>query len=140
TRAVREGNDYVIDGEKTFITSGMRADVITLAVRTDPQSRGANGLSLLLVEGQPPGLERTELKKTGWWASDTAHLRFTNCRVPAANLLGEEGQGFKAIMRNFNRERLMMAASSVGYAQACTEEALAWARERKTFGRALAEH
>jgi len=140
TRAVREGNDYVIDGEKTFITSGMRADVITLAVRTDPQSRGANGLSLLLVEGQPPGLERAELKKTGWWASDTAHLRFTNCRVPAANLLGEEGQGFKAIMRNFNHERLMMAASSVGYAQACTEEALAWARERKTFGRALAEH
>jgi acyl-CoA dehydrogenase len=144
TRAVREasasGSHYVVDGEKTFITSGMRADYITVAVRTDPASRGAAGISLLLVEGHTPGLERTELKKTGWWASDTAHLRFNHCRVPAAHLLGEEGQGFKAIMRNFNHERLVMAASAVGYAQACTEEAVAWARERKTFGRALAEH
>jgi acyl-CoA dehydrogenase len=144
TRAVREasasGSHYVVDGEKTFITSGMRADFITVAVRTDPASRGAAGISLLLVEGHTPGLERTELKKTGWWASDTAHLRFNHCRVPAAHLLGEEGQGFKAIMRNFNHERLVMAASAVGYAQACTEEAVAWARERKTFGRALAEH
>jgi acyl-CoA dehydrogenase len=144
TKAVRvEGSDgayYVVDGEKTFITSGLRADFITVAVRTDPASRGAAGISLLLVEGDTPGLERTALKKTGWWASDTAHLRFTGCRVPAANLLGEEGQGFKAIMRNFNHERLVMAASAVGYAQACTEEALAWARERRTFGRALVEH
>jgi len=144
TTARREGNVYVIDGEKTFITSGMRADFITVAVRTDPASRGAAGLSLLLVEGGTPGLARSELKKTGWWASDTAHLRFDGCRVPVANLLGgpeqTEGQGFKAIMRNFNHERLVMAASAVGYAQACTEEALAWARERKTFGRALAEH
>jgi acyl-CoA dehydrogenase len=142
TRAVRVrgGDGYVVDGEKTFITSGMRADFITVAVRTDPASRGASGISLLLVEGATPGLERTELKKTGWWASDTAHLRFVNCRVPAANLLGEEGQGFKAIMRNFNHERLVMAASAVGYAQACTEEALAWAHERKTFGLALAGH
>jgi len=138
--AVRDGDDYVINGEKTFITSGLRADYITVAVRTDPQSRGAGGLSLLLVEGDTPGLERSELKKTGWWASDTAHLRFTDCRVPAAHRLGEEGAGFKAIMRNFNHERLVMAASAVGYAQACTDEAVAWARERKTFGRTLAEH
>ncbi|MCW5635337.1 MAG: acyl-CoA dehydrogenase family protein [Rubrivivax sp.] len=140
TRAVRDGTHYVVDGEKTFITSGLRADFITVAVRTDPQSRGASGISLLLVETDAPGLERTELKKTGWWASDTAHLRFNGCRVPAANLLGEEGQGFRAIMRNFNHERLVMAASAVGYAQACTEEALAWARERRTFGHALVEH
>lgn len=134
----------VLNGEKTFITSGLRADYLTVAVRTDPESRGASGISLLLVEGDSPGLQRTELKKTGWWASDTAHLRFENCRVPAGHLLGGpehvEGQGFKAIMQNFNHERLVMAASAVGYAQACTEEALAWARERKTFGRALAEH
>lgn len=139
-----DGDHYIVDGEKTFITSGMRADFITVAVRTDPASRGASGISLLLVEGDTPGLERTELKKTGWWASDTAHLRFERCRVPAAHLLGgpeqTEGQGFRAIMRNFNHERLVMAASAVGYAQACTEEALAWSRERKTFGRALAEH
>jgi acyl-CoA dehydrogenase len=94
----------------------------------------------LLVDGDTPGLERSELKKTGWWASDTAHLRFDNCRVPATRLLGEEGNGFKAIMRNFNHERLVMAASAVGYAQACTEEAVDWARQRKTFGKTLAEH
>jgi acyl-CoA dehydrogenase len=140
TTARRDGAHYVIDGEKTFITSGIRADFITVAVRTDPASRGAAGISLIVVEGGTPGLERTLLKKTGWWASDTAHLRFDGCCVSAANLVGEEGQGFKAIMRNFNHERLVMAASAVGYAQACTEEALAWARERRTFGRALAEH
>ena len=140
TRAVRDGEHYVVDGEKTFITSGMRADFLTVAVRTDPAGRGAGGISLLLVEGDTPGLERTPLKKTGWWASDTAHLRFSGCRVPAAQLLGEEGQGFKAILRNFNHERLMMAASAVGYAMACTEEALGWARERRTFGQALVEH
>jgi acyl-CoA dehydrogenase len=140
TTARRDGDAYVVNGEKTFITSGLRADFITVAVRTEPASRGAGGISLLLVEGATPGLERTELKKTGWWASDTAHLRFTDCRVPATHLLGDEGQGFKAIMRNFNHERLVMAASAVGYAQACTEEALDWARERRTFGRALVEH
>jgi acyl-CoA dehydrogenase len=139
-QSASDGDHYVVNGEKTFITSGVRADFITVAVRTDPASRGANGLSLLLVDGATPGLERTGLKKTGWWASDTAHLRFENCRVPAVQLLGEEGAGFKAIMRNFNHERLVMAASAVGYAQACSEEAIAWARERRTFGRALAEH
>ena len=140
TTAVRDGEHYVVNGEKTFITSGLRADWITVAVRTDPASRGANGISLLLVPGEAPGLERTLLAKTGWWASDTAHLRFTDCRVPVGHRLGEEGQGFRAIMRNFNHERLVMAASAVGYAQACTEEALAWARERRTFGKVLSEH
>lgn len=140
TRAVRDGAHYVVDGEKTYITSGMRADLITLAVRTDPAGRGANGISLLVVEGQPAGLTRTELKKTGWWASDTATLHFEGVRVPVANRLGEEGEGFRAILRNFNHERLVMAASAVGYAMACTEEALAWARERRTFGQPLAQH
>jgi acyl-CoA dehydrogenase len=140
TRAVRDGDHYVVDGEKTYITSGLRADVLTLAVRTDPASRGANGISLLVVEGQPPGLTRNELKKTGWWASDTAALHFDGVRVPVANRLGAEGEGFRALMRNFNHERLVMAASAVGYAMACTEEALAWARERRTFGQPLAQH
>jgi acyl-CoA dehydrogenase len=137
--ARRVGGDWVIDGEKTFITSGLRADVLTVAVRTDPAQRGPGGLSLLVVEGRPPGLERTPLAKTGWWASDTAHLRFDGVRVPAANLVGDEGAGFKAIMRNFNHERLMMAAMACAYAETCTAEALAWARERKTFGAALVE-
>jgi acyl-CoA dehydrogenase len=139
TRAVRDGDHYVVSGEKTFITSGLRADFITVAVRTDPANRGPGGLSLLLVEADTPGLTRTELKKTGWWASDTASLHFDGCRVPAANLVGAEGEGFKAIMKNFNHERLIMAASAVGYAQACTEEALDWARQRQTFGAPLVE-
>ncbi len=139
TTARRDGDDFVVDGEKTFITSGMRADFLTVAVRTDPANKGPGGVSLLLVEGDRPGLERSLLAKTGWWASDTAHLRFAGVRVPAANLIGEAGAGFKAIMQNFNHERLMMAAMACSYAQVCTEEALDWARERKTFGAALAE-
>jgi acyl-CoA dehydrogenase len=139
TTAVRDGDDYVVNGEKTFITSGMRADFLTVAVRTDPANRGPGGVSLLLIDGDTPGLSRTELRKMGWWASDTAHLHFDGCRVPVANLIGAEGQGFKAIMHNFNHERLMMATLACAYAEACTEEALAWARERKTFGAALSQ-
>ena len=139
TTAVRDGDHYVVSGEKTFITSGMRADVLTVAVRTDPANKGTGGVSLLVIDGDTPGLARSELKKMGWWCSDTAHLAFDRCRVPVANRVGAEGEGFKAIMHNFNSERLMMAAMACSYAQACTEEALAWARERKTFGAALAE-
>ncbi|MGB6053876.1 MAG: acyl-CoA dehydrogenase family protein [Burkholderiaceae bacterium] len=140
SRARRDGDCYVVDGEKTFITSGIRADYFTVAVRTDPDHRGAGGISLLLVERDTPGFFRQPLKKMGWWASDTAHLRFDGCRVPAANLIGEEGQGFRAIMRNFNMERFHLAASALGFAQVCHEDALAWARERRTFGRRLVEH
>ena len=139
TTAVREGDHYVLNGEKTFITSGMRADYITVAVRTDPGSKGAQGVSALLVEADSPGLTRTPLKKMGWWCSDTAHLRFENVRVPVANLLGTEHQGFKVFMNNFNSERLGMSAQACMFAQVCFEEALAWARERQTFGLPLSE-
>jgi acyl-CoA dehydrogenase len=139
TRALLQGDHYVVDGEKTFITSGLRADFITVAVRTDPASKGANGLSLLLVDGDTPGLTRTELKKMGWWSSDTAQLHFDGCRVPAGNLLGAEHQGFKLIMNNFNSERLYMSAQAYSFAQVCLDEALAWARERQTFGAPLSE-
>ena len=139
TTARRDGAFYVVDGEKTFITSGVRADWLTVAVRTDPARKGPGGISLLVVRGDTPGLTRTNLKKTGWWASDTAHIRFDGCRVPAAQLVGAEGEGFKAIMHNFNNERLMMAAMSVAYAQVCADEALDWARQRCTFGAALVE-
>ena len=139
TTARRDGAYYIVDGEKTFITSGMRADFLTVAVRTDAGNRGLGGISLLLVEGNSPGLQRTGLAKTGWWASDTAHLRFDAVRVPAANLIGDEGTGFRTIMRNFNHERLMMAAMACAYAQVCTEEALDWARQRRSFGAALVE-
>jgi acyl-CoA dehydrogenase len=140
TTARRDGDEYVVDGEKTFITSGMRADVYTVAVRTDPASRGARGVSLLLVERDAPGFTRTRLQKMGWWASDTAHLRFDAVRVPAANLLGAEGEGFRAIMHNFNGERFALAANALGFAWVCYVEALAWARERHTFGQRLVDH
>jgi len=138
TRARREGDHYVVNGEKTFITSGMRADYLTVAVRTGGE--GAAGVSLLLIEGDTPGLARTKLKKMGWWASDTATLHFDDCRVPAENLIGEEGQGFRLIMHNFNSERMGMAASCTAYARVCLDEAIAYAKERKTFGKPLAQH
>lgn len=138
TTARRDGSDYVVNGEKTFITSGMRADYTTVAVRTG--GPGAAGVSLLLIERERQGFTRAPLKKMGWWCSDTASLHFDNVRVPAANLIGEENSGFRAIMRNFNAERLGMAAAAVGFAQACLEDALGWARERKTFGMRLVEH
>ena len=136
--ARRDGADWVIDGEKTFITSGLRADWITVAVRTG--SKGAAGISLLAVRGDSPGLERTPLAKMGWWCSDTAQLRFAGCRIPADHLIGEENAGFRAIMENFNGERLLMSAGAAAFAEVCFDEALAWARERKTFGAALVEH
>jgi acyl-CoA dehydrogenase len=140
TTARREGGNWVIDGDKVFITSGMRADWITMAVRTgEAGSKGAGGISMILVPGDAAGLSRTSLDKMGWWCSDTAHLRMDNVRVPARHLLGEEGAGFKIIMTNFNGERLGMSAMALGFAQACYDEALDWARQRKTFGSALVE-
>ncbi|MBL0918383.1 MAG: acyl-CoA dehydrogenase family protein [Hydrogenophaga sp.] len=140
TAARRDGGDYVIDGEKTFITSGVRCDWITLAVRTDSQSKGAGGISLIAVPCDAKGIERAALHKMGWHASDTGHLRFDGVRVPARYLIGEEHKGFRMIMGNFNGERLAMSALALGFAEACHDEALAWARERKTFGAALVEH
>jgi acyl-CoA dehydrogenase len=139
TTARREGGDWVIDGEKVFITSGMRADWITMAVRTGDTGKGARGISMILVPGDAAGLSRTKLEKMGWWCSDTAHLRMDGVRVPARYLLGDEGAGFRIIMTNFNGERLGMSAMALGFAQACFDEALEWARQRKTFGSALVE-
>ncbi|MEJ8810367.1 acyl-CoA dehydrogenase family protein [Variovorax ureilyticus] len=139
TTAVRDGDHYVVNGEKTFITSGMRADFITTAVRTDPANKGAGGISVLVIDGDTPGLSRTPLKKMGWWSSDTAHLRFNDCRVPAANLVGVENKGFKTFMNNFNTERLFMSALACSFAEVCLEEAVDWARQRTTFGVPLAE-
>jgi acyl-CoA dehydrogenase len=138
TRAHRDGDQYIVSGEKTFITSGVRADYLTVAVRTGGE--GASGVSLLLIEGGTPGLMRAKLKKMGWWASDTATLHFDDCRVPAQNLIGAEGEGFKLIMHNFNSERMGMAASCTAYARVCVEEAIAYAKQRKTFGKPIAQH
>jgi acyl-CoA dehydrogenase len=138
TRARRDGDHYVVDGSKMFITGGMRADYITTAVRTGGE--GFGGISLLLIEADRPGVTRTKLKKQGWWASDTAALYFDSVRVPAENLIGGENQGFLGIMHNFNGERLGMASGAIASARVCLEEAVKWAQERQTFGKRLADH
>ena len=138
TRARREGDEFVIDGSKMFITGGMRADYFTTAVRTGGEGMG--GLSLVLIEADRPGVSRTKLKKQGWWSSDTAALYFDSVRVPAENLIGGANQGFMGIMNNFNGERLGMAAGACASARVCLEEAAAWAQQRETFGKRLADH
>jgi len=138
TKAEQEGDDYIVNGEKTFITTGMRADYLTVAVRTG--GPGAAGLSFLLVEAESPGVSRTLLDKMGWWMSDTATIHFDNVRVPAANLIGAENAGFAGIVANFNGERLGMAAQAIAFARVCIEDAAAWAINRQTFGKPLSKH
>ena len=135
TRAERKGASYIVNGQKTYITSGMRADYITLAVRTG--GPGIGGVSLLLVDMASPGVSRTALDKMGWHASDTATIHFDDVEVPADNLIGPENAGFGAIMRNFNGERIGMAQQAAANARLCFEDALDWARERQTFGKPL---
>jgi acyl-CoA dehydrogenase len=136
TRAVREGDHYVVNGTKTFITSGTRADVVTTAVRTGKAGHG--GVSLLVVERGTPGFRVSrKLEKMGWWASDTAELSFEDCRVPVQNLVGEENQGFGAIMTNFAAERLFLAGSCVAIAELAYRQSVSYAREREAFGKTL---
>lgn len=138
TRARRDGDEFVIDGSKMFITGGMRADYFTTAVRTGGDGMG--GLSLVLIEADRKGVSRTKLDKQGWWASDTAAVFFDDVRVPVDNLIGGENQGFTGIVHNFNGERLGMASGCCGSARVCLEEAVKWAQERQTFGKRLADH
>lgn len=137
TRAVADGDDYVVTGTKLFITSATRADVFTTAVRTG--DAGAGGLSLLLIERDRPGVEvSAPLKKMGWWCSDTAEIRFDGVRVPAGNLIGAAGSGFGQIMQQFAAERLSIAVQAYATAQRSLDLTLAHVRERETFGRPLA--
>ncbi|MGB1141909.1 MAG: acyl-CoA dehydrogenase family protein, partial [Halioglobus sp.] len=139
TTAIRDGDHFVVNGSKTFITGGMRADWVSTAVRTGDD--GAGGVSMLLIPTDSEGFSRTQLdRKQGWWCSDTATLYFDNVRVPAENLIGEENKGFLVIMTNFNGERMAMAVGMEAKARVCLEEAVEWARERKTFGKRLADH
>ncbi|HNM39368.1 MAG TPA: acyl-CoA dehydrogenase family protein [Giesbergeria sp.] len=139
TRAVRDGDYYVVNGSKTFITSGARADYYTVAVRTG--EAGFGGVSLLLIEKGTPGFTvGRNLKKMGWWASDTAELFFQDCRVPAENLLGPENSGFFTIMANFQAERLSLAIMATMTAQLALEQCLAYVKERTTFGKPLSKH
>ncbi len=137
TKAVRDGDHYVVNGAKTFITSGCRADFITAAVRTGGEGHG--GLSILVIESDAPGFSvSNKLRKTGWWASDTAELVFEDCHVPVGNLVGEEGAGFPMIMMNFVTERLSLAGQCVAIAELAYRESVAYAKERQAFGKNLA--
>ncbi|SDL00452.1 acyl-CoA dehydrogenase [Pseudomonas delhiensis] len=136
TRAVRDGDHYRVTGSKTFITSGVRADYYTVAVRTGGEGYG--GISLLLVEKGTPGFTvGRKLKKMGWWASDTAELFFDDCRVPVQNLIGMENMGFACIMANFQSERLALATMANMTAQLALEEALKWSAGREAFGKPI---
>jgi len=136
TRAVRDGDVYRVSGSKTFITSGVRADYYTVAVRTGEP--GFAGISLLMIEKGTPGFTvGRPLKKMGWWASDTAELFFDDCPVPVGNLIGSENMGFACIMGNFQNERLALALMANMTAQLALEQSLTWAREREAFGKPI---
>ena len=136
TTAVRDGDHYVVNGAKTYITSGVRADFVVTAVRTG--GPGAAGISLLVVEKGTPGFEVSrKLDKMGWRSSDTAELSYTDARVPVANLVGAENSGFAQIAQAFVSERIGLAAQAYSSAQRCLELSVQWCRDRETFGRPL---
>ncbi|BBY78979.1 acyl-CoA dehydrogenase family protein [Mycolicibacterium pulveris] len=140
TRAVRDGDHYVLNGAKTFITNGINADMVIVAACTDPE-KGAQGFSLLVVERGMAGFERgRKLDKIGLDAQDTAELSFTDVRVPVENLLGEEGQGFIYLMQNLPQERIGIAVMAATAMESTLELTLQYAKERKAFGRPIGSH
>jgi alkylation response protein AidB-like acyl-CoA dehydrogenase len=139
TTAVRDGNHYVVNGQKTFITNGQLADFIVVACKTDPKA-GAKGTSLIIVEADRDGFSRgRNLEKIGLKAQDTSELFFDNVRVPLTNLIGEEGRGFAYMMNELPRERLLVSISAVAVIEAALGWTVAYTRERKAFGKTLAE-
>jgi butyryl-CoA dehydrogenase len=140
TTAVRDGNDYVINGVKQFITSGKNGDVAIVMAVTD-KAAGKKGISAFIVPTNTPGYSADRVEdKLGQHASDTAQVRFENCRVPAANLLGEEGQGLKIALSGLEGGRIGIASQSVGMARAAFDAALAYSKERVAFGKPIFEH
>jgi alkylation response protein AidB-like acyl-CoA dehydrogenase len=140
TRAIRDGDAYVVNGSKTFISNGQIASLVIVAVKTDP---GANpphrGISLLLVDAETPGFERgRNLEKLGLKGQDTSELSFRDCRVPVANLLGEEGQGFKQLMNQLQQERLSITVASLASCRRSLDDTVAYVRERTAFGQRIA--
>ena len=136
TRATRDGDHYIVNGAKTYITSGVRADYVVTAARTG--GPGAAGVSLIVVDKGTPGFEvARKLDKMGWRSSDTAELSYTDVRVPAANLIGGENTGFAQIAAAFVSERVGLAAQAYASAQRCLDLTAQWCRDRETFGRPL---
>jgi len=140
TTARREGDHFVLNGAKMFITNGVHADLYCVAAKTDPQARPSQSVSIFLVEKGTPGFSVSRaLDKHGWRSSDTAELSFVDCKVPAENILGQEGRGFYAIMSNFQNERTVIGAMAMGEAQAAIDLTLDYVKTRKAFGAPLWE-
>jgi len=138
TRAVKDGDDYVLNGSKMFITNGVHGDLFFVAAKTDMDAKPSRGITIFAVEKGTPGFNvGKNLKKMGWLSSDTAELIFDNCRVPAENILGEVNKGFYSIMRNFQNERLVLGAQSMGEASKAIELTMDYVTTRKAFGAVL---
>lgn len=138
TTARREGDTYVLNGAKMFITNGVHADLYCVAAKTDLSAKPSQSVSIFLVEKGTPGFRVSRaLDKHGWRSSDTAELVFEDCRIPAQNILGQEGRGFYAIMSNFQNERTVIGAMAIGEAQAAIDLTLDYVRTRKAFGAPL---
>lgn len=138
TSAKRDGDDWVLNGTKMFITNGVHADLYFVAAKTDPDAKGSRGISMFIVEKGTPGFSVSrQLDKQGWCSSDTAELVFDNCRIPARNLLGEENRGFYAVMSNFQIERIALGAMAVGHARTALRLTTEWTQQRKAFGGVL---
>lgn len=136
TTAVRNGDSYIINGSKTFITNGIYSDYLIVAAKTDI-SKGGKGISMFLIDRETTGISSSKLDKLGWRASDTAEIAFDNVKIPAGNLLGEEGKGFPYIMQHFALERLIMAINAHGRAEYAIDYALQYMSERKAFGKEI---
>jgi acyl-CoA dehydrogenase len=139
TTARREGDHYVINGSKIFISNGQLADLVIVVTKTDPNAKPAHrGISLILVDGNAPGFVRgRKLDKLGFKGQDTSELFFEDCRVPVTNLLGSEGQGFKMLMDKLQQERLVCAVGAIESARRCLEDTIAYTKQRRAFGQAI---
>jgi len=140
TTAVREGDHYIVNGEKKWITNGIFSDYFTVCARTGSQKDGAKGLSMILVEKSMPGVNTRKMKCSGVWSSGTTYITFDDVKVPVGNLLGKENNGFKMVMSNFNHERFAICAMTNRFSRVCMEDALKFAAKRKTFGKQLIQH
>lgn len=138
TTAKKDGDEYVLNGSKVFITNGYQAEVLFVAAKTKAEA-GYKGISMFIVEKDTPGFSAKKMNKMGWLASDTGELTFDDCRIPHENLLGEEGKGFYYIMNNFQDERLVISAICVSHAQQAMEDTIAYAQQRETFGKPLSQ-
>lgn len=138
TTARREGDHYVLNGGKLFITNANFADLFFVVAKTDPDAKGGSGFSLFIVERGMPGFSNGQrFEKTGWHSSDTGELRFEDVRVPVANLIGEEGRGFYYMMAGLDHERICAAAQAIGLADAAMDHTLEWVQQRQAYGKTL---